>query len=408
MVLLLAQARVDDDLTETERDALSYQSAASNTMPVHQFRPDDRRTDLDLRCQAGFAQLRQINQVWPELDGADRRAWLESRDIILPPCPIDEQEVALLPGGAIVLRSPDAILVCDPVEIATFGQAEVRHLRRLLRTRQDVSTLMHTPHGVMLLRRVPKQLPPQAVTIVPNPAKLPIRVSFNGPIMIQWGHNGAVARPFVAAPDLLALAASVAAAPWVGDEPSQLRRGPVVASERWHAADAEDRWRLAGSAVAEHLSDLVHDTVDDELRLDLMAACVEGSDSLASRIAKALAVLPSCFAADPDSLPMTPPPVWRPAMDYIRSSVHPRALLGLDQLVDPFAAIRALREVLEHADVMAIDGDGAARFGGAVSLHSDAALFVARQAAPHGRLAVVVPTPQSPVDLYALLSEWAW
>lgn len=405
MVLSLSQSLDVIDMTQPEPDGFSYQPAASDTSEYRRSPPAGQRIELDLRGHAGFAQLHRINQLWPELDDAGRRAWLDSREIILPPCPIEDKEVALLPGGAIVLRSPDAILVCDPIEVATFGLAEMRHLRRVLRKRQDVSTLMHTPHGVMLLRRVPKQLPPQAVTVVPNASKLPIRISFSGPIMIQWCHNGAVARPFVAAPDLLALAASVAAAPWVDGAPSPGCRGPVITSERWHAVDAEDRWRLAGDAVAERLSALVDDTVCDELRFDLMTACVDGSESLAARIAKALAVLPSCFAADPDSLPGAPPRVWRPAMDHIRSSLHPRSLLGVDELGDPLAAIRALRGLLEYADVIAIARDGTRLPGGAVALHSDAALFVARQAAPHGRLAVMVPTPQSPVELYALCHE---
>jgi hypothetical protein len=45
--------------------------------------------------------------------------------------------------------------------------------------------------------------------------------------------------------------------------------------------------------------------------------------------------------------------------------------------------------------------------GGPVALHSDAALFLARKAGPLGRLGVAIPTPVSPLDLYALTHEVA-
>jgi hypothetical protein len=138
-----------------------------------------------------------------------------------------------------------------------------------------------------------------------------------------------------------------------------------------------------------------------------MEACAEGPDSLVARVAKALAVLPTCFAADPDALPGAPPVVWRQAMAHIRDAPHPRALLGLDNLIDPLAAIRSLRDSLEHAEVMAFDQDGEIVLGGPVALHSDAALFLARSAGPLGRLGVTIPTPVSPLNLYALTHEVA-
>jgi hypothetical protein len=348
-----------------------------------------------------------MNPVWRDLPDTERRAWLDSREIVLPPRPIAATGIALLPGGAVALRGPDAILVCDPVEAAIFNQAEVKHLRRVLRPRPDVVTLVHTASGVLLRRRVPTNLPPQAVTIVPNTARLPIRISFNGPILIQWGLHGAVARPLVAAPPLFALAASVAASPQVSKGPGLINRGAVIAPETWQATNAADRCRLIGGAVMEHLSDLVAGMVCDELRLALMDACVDGQESLTARIAKALAVLPTCFTADPASPPGAPPSAWRHAMARIRDSAHPRALLGLENLADPLTATRVLRETIEHAEVMAFDEDGEALPVGPVALHGDAALFLARKAGSYGRLAVIIPVPVSPVDLYALAYDAA-
>ena len=348
-----------------------------------------------------------MNLLWPALSAPEQRARLDQIEIMLPSCGINKTEIALLPGGAVALRSPTEMLVCDPVEAAVFNQAEVKPLRRLLRGRGDVTTLIHTGDGAVLHRRVPKHLPPQAVSIVPNAGRLPFRVGFSGPVLIQWGHHGAVARPLVAVAGLLGLAASLAAAPRIEGGPGLIRGGSVIVAETWQAADVKDRYQLIAVGLMEHLSDLVADTVCDELRFGLMEACIEGPESLAARLAKALAVLPTCFAADPDALPGSPPAVWRQAMSHIRDAPHPRALLGLDNLIDPLAATRSLRDSLEHAEVMAFDENGDVVLGGPVALHSDAALFLARSAGLLGRLAVTIPAPVSPLELYALTHEIA-
>jgi hypothetical protein len=270
----------------------------------------------------------------------------------------------------------------------------------------DVTTLVHTRDGVLLRRRVPKSLPPQTVTIVPNPARLPVRIAFNGPVLIQWGHRGAIARPLVPAPTLLALAASLAASPLIAQGPALLQGGPVFALETWQATDAADRCRLIAVALMEHISDLVADGIGDDLRHALMEACVEGHDSLAHRIGEALAVVPPCFVADPASMLGAPPPAWRNAIAWIHGIEHPRALLGLDNLVDPLAATRALRGTFDRAEVMAF-GDNDALPGEPVSLHCDAALFLARMASSGGRLGIAVPTPASPIEIYTLAQDVA-
>jgi hypothetical protein len=313
--------------------------------------------------------------------------------------------MVLLPGGAVALRGPDAILVSDPVETVVFNQAEVKQLRRVLRNRADVSTLSHTSGGVVLRRRVPKHLPPQAVTLVPNAKRLPVRVPFTGPVLIQWGLHGAVARPLVDAPALLALAISLAPSPRVAGGPGVAHEAPTFAPETWQAVDARDRWQLIATSVQEHVSELLADTVCDELRYALVDACVTGPDSLANRIAKAIAILPTSFVADPASLPISLPEAWRPAMVHIRDLPFPRALLGLDKLPDPVAAIRRLRDIMEQAEIIAFDKDGEVLLGHPVSLHSDAALFMARVAGTRGRVGVAVPVSVSPVELYVLASD---
>ena len=392
-------------------EAMGSASACLDAMPDitlhHHNQATQQRINLDLREGAGFAELRRMNLLWPELSANEQRGWLDRTDIMLPPCEIGRTEMALLPGGAVALRSPTDILVCDPGEAAVFNQAEVKQLRRLLRGRADVITMLHVGGEVLLQPRVPKQLPPQAVSIVPNAGRLPFRVGFNGPVLIQWGQHGAVARPLVVVSGLLALAVSLAAAPRIDRGPGLIRGGSVITADTWQAVDIEDRCRLIVVALLEHLSDLVADTVCDDLRCALMEDCAAGPESLAARIAKAIGVLPTCFHPDPDALPGAPPAVWRQAMAHIHESPHPRALFGLDNLIDPLAAIRSLRDSLELAEVMAFDQDGEIVLGGPVALHSDAALFLARSAGPLGRLGVTIPTPVSPLDLYALTHEIA-
>jgi hypothetical protein len=412
MVVSLSHAFDAARPAEAMGDAPRCREATPDTTFQHYDQAANQPKSLDLRECAELARLRRMSLRWPELSATEQHAWLKSREIMLPPCEIAKPEIALLPGGAVALRSPGETLVCDPVEAVVFNQAEVKPLRRLLRGRGDVTTLIHTSGGVTLHSRVPKHLPPQAVSIMPNMGKLPFRDGFSGPGLIQWGLHGAVARPLVAASGLLALAVSIAASPQVGGGPGLVRGGLVrggwgIVAETWQAADAADRCRLIAVGLMEHLSDLVAGTICDELRFGLMEACTEGPESLAARIAKALAILPTCFAADPNAFPGTPPLVWRRAMAHIRDAMHPRSLLGLDNLVDPLAVTRSLRDTLEHAEVTAFDEDGDAVLGGPVALHSDAALFLARKAGSQGRLGVAIPTPASPLDLYALIQEVA-
>jgi len=395
MVLSISHAFATSEAAEIEFDF-----SANHVRP-----PIEKRIELDLRQPGGFAQLRKMSQFWPDLSNTERHAWLNSLDIVVPPRAIGKTEAVLLPGGAVALRGPDATLVCDPVETVIFNQAEVKHLRRVLRVRQDVTTLMHNPNCVTPRQRVPRNLPPQAVTIVQNASRLPVRVSFNGPAVIQWGLHGAVARPLVAAPPLLALAISIVASPRMNKGFGLVHRGTAIEDDTWQAFDAADRWRLIATALMEHVDELVSETIGDEFRRAFIGACVNGPESIATRIAKALAVLPACFVTDPASRAGAPPPVWRHAMAHIDGLAYPRALLGLDQLADPMATLRILRETMEYAEVMALGDDDQVLPGGPAALHSDTALFLARQAGPNGRLAVAVPTPISPVDLYLMADE---
>jgi hypothetical protein len=216
-----------------------------------------------------------------------------------------------------------------------------------------------------------------------------------------------VAWPLIAAPPSFALAASIAATPLVKIRPGRMGQGSAAAPETWCAEDTEARSRLIVPVLADHAYDVIDDTVDGEFRLALLDACVEGKHSLAWRIAADLAMLPSCFSADPATIPGSPPTGWQQAMVQVRGAANNVALLGLDTVPAPVAAIRTLRETIEDTALFAFDENGDALSDSPVPLHSDAAVFLARQAGEHGRLAVSIPVPAAPVDLYSQAQDLA-
>jgi hypothetical protein len=350
----------------------------------------DQAPQLELRTSAGYAQPQTIGLFPP--DPPRRRDRQQDIELILRPRQLTTRDIALLPGGAVTLRGPDAILVCDPAEAIGFNAAEANRLHRGLGARVDVSTLSHTAKGVVLCARVPKLLPPQAATIAPDATKLPIRTPFTGPVLIQWGIRGAVAWPLVTAPAAFAVVASIAASPLARSGSGLINHVSAIASGSWYAEDAEARSRLIAPALAEHLTDTLGDS----------AACLDGRDGLIGRIGEMLAMLPSCFLPDPTAIPGAPPAAWKHGIAHIFDAADNLALLGLDHVIAPIAMIHALRDFIDDAELLAFDSDGAALPGSPVRLHSDAAMFLARNIRARDRLGLAVPTPASPVDLYAL------
>jgi hypothetical protein len=362
----------------------------------------DQAANLELRTSAGYAQPQTISLFRP--DPPRRRTRQEDIEFILRPRQLTTRDIALLPGGAVTIRGPDAILVCDPAEAISFNATEAHRLHRGLAARVDVSTLSHTAKGIVLSARVPKLLPPQAVTIAPDATKSPIRTPFTGPVLIQWGIRGAVAWPLVTAPAAFAVAASIAASPLVRSGSGLINSISAIASDSWYAEDAEARSRLIAPALAEHLNDTL---AASDPRLDLMAAFMEGSDGLVRRIGEMLGMLPSCFLPDPAAIPGAPPAAWRHGIAHIFNAADNLALLGLDRMLAPIATIHALRDLIDDAELLAFDDDGAPLPGSPTPLRSDTAMLLARNIAAHGRLGLAIPTPASPVDLYALAHDAA-
>jgi hypothetical protein len=380
---------------------ISYQEFAGPRSEAGSFVP---AAILDLGAPAALARLRRVAFGWPTWPAEDRLAWLRSQEIVLPPRALAEPDAAILPGGAVVLRGPDGILVCDPLEAITFSEPEARRLRNALRRRADALHLLHREAGVVQVAQLPKTLPAQAVTIVPDASRLSGRAAVPGPALVQWCGRGAVAWPMVAAPIPFAVAGSVTAA-------AVSPRGAPVEAALWHAPQVGARCRLLGPGIAEHSSDLLADEIPDDMRHAIVEFCLAHREGLTRRIAVALAMLPSCFYADATVPPGGQPDGWVDGMAHIHAATQQQALLGLENVADPLAVIRALRGIIDQPDALVFaevdDATHGTPHGAPVPLWHDAAWFLARRTPANGRIGVIVAAPAMPVDLYVLASNLA-
>jgi len=356
--------------------------------------------ELDLCGAAAITRLRLIAAFWPAWPTETRQLWLQRQEIALPPRALSDQDVAILPGGAVTVRGPDGILVCDPAEAVTLSAIEARELRAALRRRTDAIHLLHGDSGIVRNLRLPVRLPPQAVTIVQDASRLPGHLASAGPVLIQWCRKGAVAWPMVEAPLPFALAGSVAAMPVAA-------RGQALATGHWDGPDVEARCRLLGPGIAEHASDILTDEIPDDLKDALIDSCIAGRDGLIRRIAAGLAMLPVCFQAEASMPPGGRPLAWRNAIAHIEQTAPPQALLGFENVADPVTALRALRTLLDFPNALVVTEVSGVNDAEPVPLRHDAALFLGRRTLSPARIGVIVPVPAMPVDLYALASSLA-
>jgi hypothetical protein len=355
---------------------------------------------LDLCGAAAMARLRLIATFWPAWPTETRQLWLQRQEIALPPRALCDQDVAILPGGAVTVRGPDGILVCDPAEAVTLAGIEAKELRTALRRRTDAIHLLHGDSGIVRNMRLPVRLPPQAVTIIQDASRLPGHLASAGPVLIQWCSKGAVAWPMVESPLPFALAGSVAAMPVAA-------RGQPLITEHWDGADVEARCRLLGPGIVEHASDILGDEFPDDLKDALIDSCVAGPDGLIRRIAAGLAMLPACFQAEASMPPGGRPMAWRSSIAYIDRTAPPQALLGFENVADPVTALRALRNLLDFPDALVVMEVSDVDDAEPVPLRQDAALFLGRRTHSPAKIGVIVPVPAMPVDLYALASSLA-
>ena len=345
-----------------------------------------------------MAILRDLDAVWPDLTAASRAAWFHDRAIVLPLMLPTRSDVALLPGGAVVLRRPEGVLAPDPLSAVTFTGSAMHRLKAAVRHQIDAATLVHGADGIGWFGQMPPELPAQSVSVLADGHRVFGRTKAAGPALIQWCADGAVVWQFAAAPLTIALAATIAAS-GVG------RNGGVAPGQLRHVAPGSMRADLITGAVISFIDKLLPDDISEDLRDVLIARCSEGTGNLVSCMNDAIAVLPACFLADPIARPGAPASGWQTGIGVLGCSPPGFVLLGLEDILDPCQTVDALRQLFPEPGVAVFLEKGDATNTTTAPLETDGALFLVRRAGRHGRLGVVLPCPTAPVDLYRLGSD---
>ena len=147
--------------------------------------------------------------------------------------------------------------------------------------------------------------------------------------------------------------------------------------------------------------------LSDDLRIALTDLCVSGGDSLAGRLADALAAVPACFLGDAETRPGEPPASWHFGGALLRQAGRPLVLLGLEGCPEPRRAIAVLREAISDTSALVFHETRDGQHRVTASLDSDAALFVARRAGDGGRIGVLIEPQPAPSELYTLAADIA-
>lgn len=353
---------------------------------------------IDLGDPASLATLRQIDAVWPTLWDETRRNCLRNLRVTIPAPRLPDANVALLPGGIVVVLEADVVFCCDPMEATTLGATETKRLHAALVPEPHTPTLLHTAEGVILRSRIPDILSRQAVTLVADASHLPGRAAYSGRTLIQWCAGGATVWPLVPAPACIALAAGVAGVPVAPD-------AAPVAARFWNAPNADARFQMLAPGLGEHVIDLLSTEVCDDLRLAITELCVDSDSSPTSQLAEAMALLPSCFHADPSVRPGEPPDAWAAGTLLMRHAGPPCVMLGIEAIGDVQLAVHALRDVIDDPDAAMFAVSPAGQCSALVTLVNDAALHDVLPAGTVGRIGVLMAPPHGPLELYTMMSR---
>ena len=362
-------------------------------MPALEVR--DGTEQIVLGRPRDMAILRDLDAVWPDLTAASRAAWFHDRTIVLPLMLPTRSDIALLPGGAVVLRTPEGVLVPDPLSAVTFSGSAMHRLQAAVRHRTDAATLVHGADGISLFVEMPAELPAQSVTVLADGHRIFGRTKIAGPALIQWCAHGAVVWQFAAAPLTIALAATIAAG-------SVGRNGGAMRGQLRHVAQESMRADLITCAVISFIDKLLAGDISEDLRDALIARCSEGTGNVVSCMNDAIAVLPGCFLADPVAQPGLPDSGWETGIGVLRCLPPGFVLLGLEGIFASGRTLDALRQLLPEPGVAVFLEKGDATNTTTAPLDSEAARFLVRRAGRHGRLGVVISCPTAPVDLYKL------
>ncbi|RKK03103.1 hypothetical protein EBE87_16625 [Pseudoroseomonas wenyumeiae] len=256
--------------------------------PSLQDGPLARVNAYDLTTPAGLALLRRFDAQFHRLPQAAREAALADLQLVLPLA--DRAEgLLVLPGGALAWRDGETILLPDPGSATGITQAA-----QLRQATLAAGALMvcHEAAGLRIAGGASGM--PQSATLLPRASVLapllPALAEWRGPAVIHWHGEGAVVWEMVPAPPPLALAVSLVGEPLPPDA--------TLPRFLWAMAGADESYQLLSSGLSAHLDEMLASEISDALRFALVAQWTDGGDSLASRLADGLALLPSAFAAE--------------------------------------------------------------------------------------------------------------
>lgn len=256
--------------------------------PIPQDGPLARVGTYDLTTPAGLALLRRFDAEFHRLPAAVRADAAAGLQLVLPLA--DRAEgLLVLPGGVLSWRQQDAILLPDPGSV--LGIVEAAALWQAVTATGGV-TIRHEADGLRIATDAARR--PQAATLLPSAAVLapllPALAEWRGPVLIHWHGQGAAIWEMVPAPPPLALAVSLAG--------EALAPGVTLPRFLWAMGDGDERYQLLSSGLAAHLDEILASEISDALRFAVVAHWTDGEDSMASRLADGLALLPSAFGAE--------------------------------------------------------------------------------------------------------------
>ena len=355
-------------------------------------------TEIDLGAHDMAMQLARFEAVWTVLPARLRATAIAELRLSVPAPDAHTHGVILLPGGAVALRAGlEGVLVADPHSAAALGRTAAAALRMAVAAAPGTQTLVHLAEGIALRPSLPTALPAQSCSLITDAtvlaAALPAAARWTGRAIVQWRDGGAVAWRLVAAPSVLALAASLSA--------SVIEPGArPLASGAWQAVGQAARLEQLAPGLFDRVNDLLVDEVNDTLRYALAERAVTGTDCVADRVIEALRLLPGLFGPDHrQDAGAHLLAAWPRAQAALQGQGTDLAMIGIEGGVAGPEGLAALRAVLDREGLLFAERPAAARM---VVLGGRAARTAADRLDEGNRFGVLIAPPSDPAALFAL------